>query len=1733
MKKVLCFVVVFLAMLTCGITLLSPKIQDVQAEVVGTDGAQFILTGYSGSSPKSYFTNSDDTSTLVYAQEKTPDKNYLNKSGNEVGTFYYLTGKHSSVSKAKSSGVCEIYPSVEMQKIISAGQMMVKGSAGLLSLDGEERSKVNITIQIVAGGEVYKTLTLTSDKVSSNDDIYEPDWVETELVVLPTNTEKIVYSFESREATNRLKAAKFCIFEPTVFFATNLSDCTISTQNQSVKAGQVLKLSASNLITRETSTSQYFEYYKNIHKVGFEITEGSNFAKIVDNYLYINSDMPFGEKVVVRAKCRKSSLSAEYIYSDTRTFVFDIESVCVEVDKDFSSPASILGEGDYFVGDYATLSIKENAGFEFVGWEIGGQIVSSEKSYTFQVEKDKQIKAKFIKTIRISKIVVKSREFDGTTNVVFEKIVLDGVENSHDVSAQLDAKFATSNIGENKTIEFLSVPTLVGKDCEIYEVENFIPTVTGTISQKSVVIVAHALSKTYGETDPVLSYDATGVVEGEQLLGGLSRIEGEDAGEYQIEIGNLISSNPDYKISFVGAKFTIDKREIVLSDIGVVSKVFDQNTSAQIYSKNSNIVSGDDVSLEFEAAFCDANAGTNKTVTISKISILGENSKNYFVNVAQKTLLGTISQKQVVVTCAEQTFTYGDEINIKYDVDGLLGDDKLTGALAISSNQVGRYVILIGTLKNANYSISLETNHVDIVAKNIVVVANNVTKSYGDVDPTLTYIAKGLVEGDVLGGQIVREEGEEVGEYKILIGTLHNDNYEIEFEAGIFEIQQRVIEIVFDIKDKIYDGTTNVEFSYEVKNTLEKDDVQLEIELLFPDKNVDAEKNIVVNKLEVVGANCEKYSINYNKNLLFASIFAKNVEIISNSTQKTYGEDDPEMEVEYDGVVEGDEIVGEISRVAGEDVGEYEYDISQSMKVQNSNYNLTLRQETKLVIVAKSIKVGVASSQKQFGDDDPKIEYTYDLNDLCFEDEFEDLLVGEAKREIGEEIGRFSYNAGTMKLGDNYIVDFEEGGILTIVKRDITVTANNVEKIYGEDDPEFCLTQENVVKGIASTIKLKREKGENVGTYKITYESLDDPHYNIVFTAGEFEILPCEISVKVEDAFKYYGEDDPTFDFVLYYGTLQFDDELSNILTGVVSRDPGENVGLYEINQGTLGAGSNYDMTFISGVLSVYAQELVVKLSDTCKYYGEDDPTFECVIMSGNADASVFSGKAKRQSGENVGEYIIDIGTLSTTLNYTFKYTCGTLTILPRKIEVTALPAVKIYGEDDPKFMYEITSGTLVEDNDLSGEIYRENVGVKMYENVGKYPLLSNLYNQNYEITYIGANLSITQREIVVSANDYSSVYGEEISTLFEYTLTGDILDGDTLTGGLYKTEGVEAGKYPIRCNINLGRNYKVKYNQAYYYILPRKLVVTLGINEKIYSNPDPIYSLQILEGDMVGEDVLEWEVQRDACEDVGDYVLTAASTDDNYELETRNSLLQILKKDVKLSLEVLDKPYDGTANCKIKNPIVSGLIDNEIVLDYDKNNCAMFTSIYPANDIEVTLLDFRLVGAKSNNYNLLLPENLFASITYSSIEQKNVEISTYNSTSMRYGTTLNVKDNDIGSEYNGKKVLQSLNVGLLDASGDTLAVDRALNMRISLNNLNNCNNIYVYGKDSSGKYVELDYKIVGDELVVSTAVFEDFIIVCDNENWIDIAVAVCVGMLLGIGLCILILDLKKKRKNK
>ena len=113
--------------------------------------------------------------------------------------------------------------------------------------------------------------------------------------------------------------------------------------------------------------------------------------------------------------------------------------------------------------------------------------------------------------------------------------------------------------------------------------------------------------------------------------------------------------------------------------------------------------------------------------------------------------------------------------------------------------------IIIGTKLSEgleNYDVVYPEATGEILRKNVCITPLNTVKNYGQKDIPISFAADGVVAGENLSGKLVRAKGEDVGKYKINLGTLtefNNPNYKISLSenSGNFEIKPSPV--LFDI----------------------------------------------------------------------------------------------------------------------------------------------------------------------------------------------------------------------------------------------------------------------------------------------------------------------------------------------------------------------------------------------------------------------------------------------------------------------------------------------------------------------------------------------------------------------------------------------------------------------------------------------------------------------------------------------------------------------------------------------------------------------------------------------------------------------------------------------------------------------------------------------------------------------------------------------------------------------
>ena len=141
-----------------------------------------------------------------------------------------------------------------------------------------------------------------------------------------------------------------------------------------------------------------------------------------------------------------------------------------------------------------------------------------------------------------------------------------------------------------------------------------------------------------------------------------------------------------------------------------------------------------------------------------------------------------------------------------------------------------------------------------------------------------------------------------------------------------------------------------------------------------------------------------------------------------------------------------------------------------------------------------------------------------------------------------------------------------------------------------------------------------------------------------------------------------------------------------------------------------------------------------------------------------------------------------------------------TLEVTPCPITVAPAPASKTYGDPDPDFTYNVTAGSLMEGDTLSGITYKRDEGENVLTGYKTYKVTASQEegaNANYDITFEAGEFTITRRTIEVTWNVGQYVYnGQEQGPTAEIT---NLVNGDDVSLKVTDAAKVDAGTYTAK----------------------------------------------------------------------------------------------------------------------------------------------------------------------------------------------------------------------------------------------------------------------------------------------------------------------------------------------
>jgi len=393
-----------------------------------------------------------------------------------------------------------------------------------------------------------------------------------------------------------------------------------------------------------------------------------------------------------------------------------------------------------------------------------------------------------------------------------------------------------------------------------------------------------------------------GVAKSVTVTGGL--LAGADAGNYLLD-------NPEGSTTA-----SITPRSVSAVYTGG-TRVYDGSTAAPVNGLLAGAIDGDVLSLSQSAEFTGAgakNVGNDKAVSVSGISLSGDDAGNYTLASNATTTTGSITPRPIVIdglTVTATDRTYDGTVNVAVEVLGsdgaapqpgdLIAGDDVTVAVPPPGTSVGtmadkhagvdKAVVVQGlTLAGAdaaNYEVVGASGlTVTIAPRTLTAVWAGQDKVYdGTSLASVLGTTADLLAGDslVISGSGVFSSGKNVGAglgILVTAGSLSGDdalNYTLSNPNGSASaaITPLTISAVYAGLTRVYDGSTTAPVSGSLDGAIAGDVLSLSQTAAFIGagaRNVGADKAVAVSGITLAGADAGNYQLATDSAATTASI---------------------------------------------------------------------------------------------------------------------------------------------------------------------------------------------------------------------------------------------------------------------------------------------------------------------------------------------------------------------------------------------------------------------------------------------------------------------------------------------------------------------------------------------------------------------------------------------------------------------------------------------------------------------------------------------------------------------------------------------------------------------------------------------------------------------------------------------------------------------------------------------
>jgi len=342
----------------------------------------------------------------------------------------------------------------------------------------------------------------------------------------------------------------------------------------------------------------------------------------------------------------------------------------------------------------------------------------------------------------------------------------------------------------------------------------------------TLTVTADAISRVYGDVNPALTYQVTGLVTGDTIgsvfTGALSTtaLQTSNVGAYPISQGAL-AAGLGYGVSFTGNNLTITAAPLTITANNASRVYGDANpafTATYTGLKNGEtaaVVSGLVLST---AAVPTSNVG-NYAITAA-----GATATNYAITMNPGTL--TVTQAPLSITANNASRVYGDAnpaltatyTGLKNGETSAVVSGLVLSTAAVPTSNVGNYAITAAGATATNYAITMNPGTLTVTQAPLSITANNASRVYGDANPALTATYTSLKNGEtsaVVSGLVLSTAAvptSNVGNYAITAAGATATNYAITLTNGTLTVTAAPLTIIANNASRVY-GDANPAFT--------------------------------------------------------------------------------------------------------------------------------------------------------------------------------------------------------------------------------------------------------------------------------------------------------------------------------------------------------------------------------------------------------------------------------------------------------------------------------------------------------------------------------------------------------------------------------------------------------------------------------------------------------------------------------------------------------------------------------------------------------------------------------------------------------------------------------------------------------------------------------------------------------------------------------------------------------